>query len=175
VRSEEYCALTALREREFIEMTNHIVHLEVPSIGVHANERILRCVLTALNEGRALDAVGQFHNHFSFNDHALDLEFMDKERLLEFFQKSRELFTDSLVEVESVSECGDHAIAKWKLTASHDQDYGGFGSRRVSVSIHGVSIAYVEDERIVKWSDFYDATRSWRFRLAGMFTEWIEF
>jgi hypothetical protein len=131
-------------------------------------------VLTALNEGRVFDAVDQFDDHFSFNDHAFDLEFTEKERLSEFFQKSRELFPDSHVEIESISECADHAIAKWKLTATQDQNYGRYG-RRVRISLEGVSIAYIEHERIVKWSDFYDATKPWRFGLAGLFKEWVEY
>ncbi len=156
-------------------MNTNIVEMEAPLIGMETSEQILRHMLTALNEGRVSDAAEWFADRFTFNDHALDLEFTGKERLTEFFQKSRELFADSNVEVESISECGDHVIAKWKLTATQDQNYGGYCSRRVRISISGVSIAYVEDGRIMKWSDFYDATRSWRFSLAGLFNEWIEY
>jgi steroid delta-isomerase-like uncharacterized protein len=156
-------------------MDTNVIEMEAPLPGVDTNERILRCVMTALNEGRISEAVNQFDDHFSFNDHALDLEFTAKERLTEFFQKSRELFADSHLEVESFSECGDHVIARWKLTATQDQNYGGFGRRRVRISLQGVSIAYFENERIVRWSDFYDATKSWRFGLAGLFKDWIEY
>jgi limonene-1,2-epoxide hydrolase len=79
------------------------------------------------------------------------------------------------MEVKSISECGDHVIAKWKLTATQNHDCEGYGSRRVRISLEGVSIAYIEDERIVKWSDFYDATKSWRFGLAELYKEWIEY
>jgi len=45
----------------------------------------------------------------------------------------------------------------------------------VRISLEGVSIAYIERKRIVKWSDFYDATKSWHFGLAGLFKEWVEY
>jgi len=79
---------------------------------------ILQSVLAGLNEGRISKVVEQFDELFTFDDHALGLEFSDKERLTEFFQKSRELFPEAAVEVDSTLECGDHAIAEWKLTAT---------------------------------------------------------
>ena len=51
---------------------------------------ILQSVLAGLNEGRISKVVEQFDELFTFDDHALGLEFPDKERLTEFFQKSRE-------------------------------------------------------------------------------------
>ena len=53
---------------------------------------ILQSVLAALSDGRISEAVAQFDEPFEFNDHALTLEFTQKTRLTEFFQKSRELF-----------------------------------------------------------------------------------
>jgi hypothetical protein len=63
-------------------------------------------VLTALNEGKISEAVDRFNDHFTFTDHALGLEFIDKERLTDFFQKSRELFPDPVVEAEATFESG---------------------------------------------------------------------
>jgi hypothetical protein len=37
---------------------------------------------------------------------------------IEFFQKSRELFLETVVEVVSTFECGDYAVAEWKLTST---------------------------------------------------------
>jgi hypothetical protein len=95
------------------------------SIGVGAPKRILESVLTALNEGSLAEAVAQFDDYFTFNDHALDLEFTDKGRLVEFFHKSRELFPDTVVQAESTFQCGDYIIAEWKLTATQDLPYYG--------------------------------------------------
>src|SRR5215467_13625583 len=99
---------------------------DTTSIGVSAPKRILQSVLAALNEGKIAKAVDQFDDRFSFSDHALDLEFTDKGRLVEFFQKTRELFPDTVVEVDSTFQCGDHVLAEWKLTAT--QTVSGPGS-----------------------------------------------
>src|SRR5215510_8571501 len=86
--------------------------------GVSAGKPILQSVLDALNEGRIAEAVAQFDDHFTFTDHELDLEFTDKSRLIEFFQKTRELFPDTVVEVDSTFQCGDYVSAEWKLTGT---------------------------------------------------------
>jgi hypothetical protein len=145
-------------------MTTDTIHLDPPSIGINTNERSLLSVLIAFNEGEFSQAVDQFDERFIFSDNARGLEFTDKERLIKFFQKSCELFPDSVVEVESTFCCGDHTIAKWKLTATQTRSYGGYLDGRVRISVRGVSIAHFKNERIVKWSDYYDATVSWRSR-----------
>jgi hypothetical protein len=91
-------------------MNTNVIELDAPSLGVETNEQILRGVLNALNEAKVSDAIDEFDEHFSFNDHALDPEFT---------QKSRETSPIITVEVKSISGVwGDHVVAKWKLTAS---------------------------------------------------------
>jgi steroid delta-isomerase-like uncharacterized protein len=141
---------------------------------VSARKPILQSVLDALNEGRIAEAVAQFDDHFTFTDHALALEFTDKGRLVEFFQKSRELFPDALVEVDSTFQCGDYTIAEWKLTATQTVPYYGSMSLRVPISLQGTSIVRCQNGRITDWSEYYDESRSQRFSLAALFTEWIE-
>ena len=53
-------------------------------------KRILRSVMTAVGKGRFSEVVRRFDDHFTFTDQALDLDFTDKKRLIEFFRKSRE-------------------------------------------------------------------------------------
>ena len=144
-------------------------------IGVSAPKRILQSVLAALKEGKISQAVDQFDDHFTFTDHALDLKFTDKGRLIEFFQKSRELFPDTVVEVDSTFQYGDYAIAVWKLTATHTVPYYGSAGFRIPISLEGTSIVRIENGRITHWSDYYDQSRSWRFSLPAFFTEWIEY
>jgi hypothetical protein len=67
---------------------------------------ILQSALAALPDGRISEVVEQFADHFTFNDHALTLEFKDKHRLAEFFERSREIFPDSAFEVGSMFESG---------------------------------------------------------------------
>jgi hypothetical protein len=64
-------------------------------------------------------------NTISGYDHALTLEFEDKLRLAEFFEKSREVFPDSAFETGSLFESGDHAIAE-----------GGFRRQKVCPRFH---------------------------------------
>ena len=142
---------------------------------VSARKPILQSVLDALNEGRISEAVDQFDDHFTFTDHALDLEFTDKSRLIEFFQKTRELFPDTVVEVDSTFQCGDYVSAEWKLKATMQTALYGVTRFRFPISLRGLSIAHIEDGRITKWSDYYDQNRSWRFGLAAFFREWIEY
>ena len=49
----------------------------------------------ALSEGQVEDATASFAEGFRFKDHGIELEFTDKGRLTEFFQKARELIIES--------------------------------------------------------------------------------
>src|SRR5215831_6792415 len=125
---------------------------DTASIGVSAPKRILQSVLAALNEGKISKAVDQFDDHFTFTDHALDLEFTDKGRLIEFFQKSQELFPDTVVKVDSTLQCGDHAVAEWTLTATQTVPGSGPTHFRFPISLRGTSIVCTENGRITFWS-----------------------
>ena len=92
-------------------MSTGSVNADAALIGVSTPAHILESILAALNRGKLSVATDQFDDHFTFEDHALDIEFTDKERLIEFFHKSREFFPDSAVEVDSTFACGDPAIA----------------------------------------------------------------
>src|SRR5262249_16877354 len=100
---------------------------------------LLRAVLAALNQGRISEAIDQFDDNFTFNDRALGLEFADKARLREFFEKSRELFPDTTVQVVSTYESGDTAFAEWRLTATWPTYYGSV-PLQLPMSLPGASI-----------------------------------
>ena len=144
------------------------------STWVNAPRSILQSALAALTDGRIPEAVARFDERFKFNDHALTLVFTQKTLLTEFFQKSRELFPDTTLEVVSLMESGDHAIAEWKLTATQTVPYGSI-SWRSRISLLGTTIVRIENGRIVQWSDYYDYASSRRMGLASYFTEWIEY
>jgi ketosteroid isomerase-like protein len=144
------------------------------SIRVSPSKRALLSVLAALNEGQFSQAVNQFDDLFTFTDHALGLEFIDKRRLIEFFHKSRELFPDTMMEADDTSDCGDHATVEWKLTSSHVLSYGSL-QRRVSLSLRGATIVHVENGRIRQWSEYYDQLASPRTSVATFFTGWTEY
>jgi hypothetical protein len=118
--------------------------------------------------------VEQFDDCFTFKDHALTLEFTDKLRLTEFFEKSRELFPDTTLEVVSLFEEGDHAIAQWNLSATQTVPCGSV-NYRLPISLFGATVIRVENGRIVQWSDYYDQSSSRRMSLGAFFTDWFEY
>ena len=138
------------------------------STGVLGPLHVLTSALEALSEGRVPEVVEQFADHFTFTDHALRLEFTDKTRLTEFFEKSRELFPDATLEIGSLLESGDHAIAEWRLSATESVPLGAI-SHRVPISFQGSTILGVENGRIVRWADYYDQSSSLPINLAAFF------
>jgi ketosteroid isomerase-like protein len=136
-------------------------------------QQILQSALDALREGNISEVLEQFADDFTFNDHALTLEFTDKPRLTEFFEKSRELFPGTTLEIVSLFGRGEHAIAQWKLSATQTVPYGST-SYRFPISLFGATIVRVQNERIVQWSDYYDQSSSRRMSLGAFFTDWVE-
>jgi hypothetical protein len=99
-------------------------------------KRAAQSVLAALNAGKISEALDQFKGQFEYIDYAPGLEFVDKLRLTEFFQKSRELFPDTVVQVNVTFECEDHALVEWTLTSNSDHrplpyQVSVFATRRV--------------------------------------------
>ena len=135
---------------------------------------ILRSTLTALSEGQISDAVAQFADRFTFNDHALRLELTDKTRLTEFLEKSRELFPGTTLEIDCLFESGDHAIAEWRLSATESVPLGSV-SHRVPFSLQGSTIIRVTKGRIIRWSEYYDQSSSLPISLGAFFTEWTKY
>jgi hypothetical protein len=135
---------------------------------------ILQTALAALNQRNISRAVDQFADDFTFNDYALDLQFRDKGRLTEFFQKACELFPDTVVELVSTFECGDYAIGEWKLTGTQIEQFGS-RSYRFPIVLRGSTIVQIEKGRVTHWSDYYDQLTSRRGPLKAFFTEWIEY
>jgi ketosteroid isomerase-like protein len=166
--------LTVRHELQAAVRESVVSRCDDESTRLNAAQWILRSVLAALREGRISDAVAQFSNRFKFNDHGVALEFTDKPRLTEFFEKARELFPDTTLEIVSLFESGDQAIAEWNLAATQTIPYGSI-SYRVPISLHGSTIVHVENGRIVQWSDYYDQNSAHRISLAAFFTDWVEY
>ena len=138
-------------------------------------KRILQSVLAALNEGKISDAVDHFDDRFTFTDHALDLEFTDKGSLGRILSKIAGAFPRQRGGSRFYFQCGDYVIAEWKLTTTQTAPYYESGRFRVPISLRGTSIVHTKNGRITRWSDYYDQNRSWRFSLAAIVTEWIEY
>ena len=96
------------------------------------------------------------------------LQFTNKGRLTEFFQKACEMFPDTVVELVSTFECGR------KLTGTQIEQFGS-RSCRFPIVLRGSTIVQVENGRVAHWSDYYDELTSRRGPLKAFFEEWIEY
>jgi steroid delta-isomerase-like uncharacterized protein len=141
---------------------------------IAAQGGVVRTVLMHLNNGKISDATACFAEEFEFKDRGIGLEFKNRERLAEFFQKTRELYPDSSLQTDTIFVNGDHVITEWTLETTLMEPFYGRLSRKVPVSLHRASIVRIDDGKITDWSDYYDGLTSRRTALASYFTEWVE-
>ena len=144
------------------------------AIEMAASEEVVLPVLTHLNDGNIGDAIARFADEFTFKDRGIGLEFKDKERLTEFFEKTREFFPDSSLQIDSILVSVDHVVSEWTLRTTLTEPFYGGLSRKVQVSLHGVSVVRTKNGKITAWSDYYDGLTSRRAALASHFTDWVE-
>ena len=142
--------------------------------GITPSEEVVLTAVTNLNSRRINEAIANFAEEFRFKDHGIDLDFNEKERLAEFFQKTREFYPDSFRQADTILISGDRVAVEWTVRATLiELSFGGL-SRTVPISLQGVSIVRTDNGKITDWADYYDGLTSRRTRLAAYFTEWIE-
>jgi steroid delta-isomerase-like uncharacterized protein len=146
-------------------------HVQVETAVQH---EVVLAVLTHLQKGEVSEATACFAEKFQFNDRGIELEFKDRERLAEFFQKSRELYPDSSLQTDRALVSGDYVVTEWTLTATLKEPFYGGLWRKVPISLRGASIVRVENGKIKDWSDYYDGLTSRRTALAAHFEEWVD-
>jgi hypothetical protein len=139
-----------------------------------ASEEVVLNALTNLKNGKIENAIARFADEFRFKDRGLGLEFNDKDRLAEFFRKSREFYPDSFLQTDTIFLSGDHLITEWTLQTVVREPFYGQLTRQVRVSLPGISIVRTESGLITDWADYYDGLTSRRTALASHFTEWRE-
>jgi steroid delta-isomerase-like uncharacterized protein len=142
-------------------------------IAVVGSEDVVLTALTYLKNGKVEDAVACFADEFTFTDHGIAVEFKDKERLAEFFYKTRELYPDSFLQTDTIFVSGDRVITEWTLAATLTEPFYGGLSRKVRISLPGASIVRTENGAISDWTDYYDGLSSRRTALASYFAEWV--
>ena len=141
---------------------------------IAAQGEVVCTVLMHLKNGKTSDATDCFAEKFEFKDRGIGLEFKNRERLEEFFQKTRELYPDSSLQTDTIFVSGDHVVTEWTLRTTMTETFYGGLSRKVPMSLHGASIVRIHDGKITDWSDYYDGLTSRRAALASYFTEWVE-
>jgi ketosteroid isomerase-like protein len=145
---------------------------QVESLATSTPRQTLQLALDALREGNISQVLQQMADDFNFRDQTLTLEFTDKLHLKTFLEKSRELFPGASLEVVSLVEQENHAIAQWKLPATQTVAYGEI-SCRFPVFLFGATIVRVEEGKIVQWTDYHDPNWSRRMSLPAFFTKGI--
>lgn len=136
------------------------------SVQTLSPETVVSAVLTQLNHGQIEDAIASFAVGFRFKDHGIGLEFTDKVRLSEFFRKTRELYPDSFCYASQYFASGEHVITLWTLEVTITEPFYAGLSRKVPISLPGVSIVRIDNGKIVDWADYYDGLTSRRTALA---------
>ena len=144
------------------------------AVGMTPSAGVVLTLLTHLENGKVDDAIALFAEEFRFNDHGIDLEFKDKERLAEFLRKNQELYPDVELQIDTIFLSGDRVVAEWTLRAMLLEPFYGGLSRKVPISLHGASIVRTENGKITDWTDYYDGLASRRSALAAHFEEWVE-
>src|SRR5262244_2160813 len=139
-----------------------------------ASEGVVLTVLSQLKNGRIEEALAGFAEQLRFKDHGIGLEFKNKERLAEFFYKTRELYPDSFLETNTLFVSGSRVITEWTLRFTLTEPFFGGLKRSLKVSVQGVSIVQIENGNIVEWADYYDGLTSRRTALGAHFEEWVE-
>jgi steroid delta-isomerase-like uncharacterized protein len=155
-------------------MKTHSTVVDNASAEATTSGRILQTALAAWKQDNFIEVADQFNDQFTFTDHALGLEFKDKERLTEFLAKIREYFPDSERRANTIFSSWDRVISEWTLTATTAEPFLGGRMRKVPICVQGVSVVQIKNGKISQWSDYYDQLRSRRYGVASSLTEWIE-
>jgi steroid delta-isomerase-like uncharacterized protein len=145
------------------------------SIETLSPQKVVSAVLRQLNQEQIEDAMACFTTDFRYKDHGIGLEFMDKERLTEFFRKTRKLYPDYFLQADQTFVSGEHVITQWTLQVTITEPFYAGLTRRIPISITGVSIVRTDSGKIAEWADYYDGLTSRRTALAAHFTEWGEY
>jgi steroid delta-isomerase-like uncharacterized protein len=145
------------------------------SIATAAPDKIVLAVVSHLNESQIDDALALFADEFSFKDHGVGLEFNTKDRLAEFFRKTRELYPDMFLQSETMFVSADQALTEWTLQTTLTEPFVGNLKRKVPIFLRGASVVLTQNGRITQWSDYYDGLVSRRTALGSYFTEWVEY
>ena len=155
-------------------MNTQTTTLDNPSADATTPNGILHAFLAAWWHGNVGEASDQLSDRFTFIDHALGLEFKDKERLTEFLAKAREFFPDTQRTDNTIFSSEDCVISEWTLTATLSEPFLGGLMRNVPIRVQSISVVQIQNGKITRWSDYYDQQTARRYGLASRFTEWNE-
>jgi SnoaL-like domain len=114
-------------------MKTQTTALDNSSVDATTPGHILHAFLAACWRSNVVEAAHQLSDQFTFTDHALGLEFKDKERLTEFLAKTREFFPDTQRTDNTIVSSEDCVISEWTLTATLSEPLLGGLMRKMPI------------------------------------------
>jgi limonene-1,2-epoxide hydrolase len=136
-------------------------------------ERIVQVTLEALKQGDFITALDQFNDDFAFIDHALELEFSAKDRVIEFFAERRRRFPEFERTDNIVMSGGNRIVSEWFLTAAKRGSLPE-SWMEVPICMRGASIVRIENGKITQWSDYYDQLQAGDYGVGTWLTAWMD-
>lgn len=133
-----------------------------------------RRLMLALQEGGIDDVINNFHDEFLFRDNALDLGFVDKPQLAQFFQLRWQLFPEVRYSLGRSRTSKGSVFLEWNLSGAVLQPAYGSQLFRHRVHTNGVSIIDFADGRVKQWIEYYDSLTAMRGALETRFKEYNE-
>jgi SnoaL-like domain len=152
-------------------MNERTMIVENPSPESVMPRRILRIALAALKRGDFAEIANQFNDQFRFIDHALEVEFSDKERLTEFFRQTRATFPDSDRRDTIIISSENYVISEWTFSGTRSELFLG-RTVEIPICVLGVSIVQIENGKITQWADYYDELQSGRYAVTDSLELW---
>jgi hypothetical protein len=137
-------------------MKTHSTFLEHASADATSPDRILRIALAAWKQGNFVEVLDQFNDRFIFTDHALGLQFEDKDRLTEYLSTIRERLPNPGRRANTIYNSGDVVISEWTLTLTQTEPFVDGRLREVPSCVRGISVVRIDNGKVSQWSDYYD-------------------
>ena len=120
------------------------------------SEDVVRAYFEALNGRDYERAAGAFSDDCEFVSVPSGVRFTGTASMLHGLREFAEAFPDWAVEVSNVVASGPYVAVEWKTTGTHEGVFRGASPTGIRFRREGCSVAEVEDERIVRYRDYYD-------------------
>src|SRR6188474_1296555 len=120
------------------------------------SEDVVRAYFDALNERDYEQAAALFSDDCEFVSVASGVRFTGTDSMLHGLREFAEAFPDWAVEVANVVASGPYVATEWKTTGTQRGVFRGESPTGIRFRRDGCSVAEVENERIVRYRDYYD-------------------
>ena len=120
------------------------------------SEDVVRVYFDALNERNYEKVAASFSDDCEFVSVASGVKFRGTDSMLHGLREFAEAFPDWSVEVANMVASGPYVATEWRTTGTQEGMFRGESPAGIRFRRDGCSVAEVEDERIVRYRDYYD-------------------